>query len=121
LTGNVSLENNGGFIQVALELDNRNRSFNADGYRGIRLWVKGNGKDYYVHLRSRETRLPWQYYSAAFETSAEWTKVELSFDDFKGQNLSAELNTRSLSRMAIVAAKRAFQAEVFVGRIEFYK
>ncbi|MHC4368336.1 MAG: CIA30 family protein [Planctomycetota bacterium] len=121
LTGNVSLENNGGFIQVALELDNRNKWFNADGYRGIRLWVKGNGKDYYVHLRSRETRLPWQYYSAAFETSEEWTKVELSFDDFKGQNLRAELNTRSLSRMAIVAAKRAFQADVCVGRIEFYK
>lgn len=121
LKGNVSLENNGGFIQIALALDPSGGSFDASGYRGIRLWVKGNKRDYYVHLRTKETLLPWQYYSASFEAPAEWAKVELDFDEFKPQSLGGKLNVGGLSRIAVVAAKQAFEAEVCVARIEFYK
>ena len=51
----------------------------------------------------------------------EWTKVELGFDEFKPQSLSSTLNLSGLSRIAVVAAKEAFEAEVCVTRIEFYK
>jgi hypothetical protein len=121
LKGNVSLENNGGFIQVALDLNADSVWFDARGYRGIRLWVKGNGQRYYVHMRNRQTRLPWQYYSASFATSEKWSKVEIDFDNFTGQNIRTELDLSGLSRVAIVAAKKAFQADICVGYVEFYR
>jgi len=121
LKGNVSLENNGGFIQVALTLNSSGGWFDAKDYRGVRLWVKGNKQGYYVHLRTRQTLLPWQYYSASFEAPSEWTKVELDFDEFRPQSISGKLNIDGLSRIAIVAAKEAFEAEVCVARIQFYK
>ena len=58
LTGEVSTANNGGFIQVRSsgpwEL--------AEGKTGIKLKVKGNGEQYYLHIRNSSTRLPWYYY-----------------------------------------------------------
>jgi len=62
LQGSVSLENNGGFIQVALPLEMNGRFFDAGDFKGVRLWVRGNGENYYVHLRTNQSRLPWQFF-----------------------------------------------------------
>jgi len=121
LRGQVSLENQGGFIQAALPLVRQGGAFDAGAYQGIRLWVRGNGAEYYVHLRTEDTRLPWQYYEAAFETGPDWTRVDIPFSAFTAENLAAALATGKLKRLAVVAAKKAFAADVAVARIEFYK
>ena len=106
---------------MALTLSPTRTSFDATQYRGVRLWVKGNEQTYYVHIRTQQTLLPWQYYSSSFKVSAEWTKVDLSFDDFEPQSIREKVDLSGLSRIAIVAAKKAFQADVCVGRVEFYR
>ena len=58
LRGRVSLENNGGFIQVALPLARGGRPFDAGEFKGVRAWVRGNGKTYHIHLRTAQTRSP---------------------------------------------------------------
>jgi uncharacterized surface protein with fasciclin (FAS1) repeats len=121
LTGDVSLENNGGFIQVALPLGGIFKSFDAGSYKGIRLWTKGNGRSYYLHLKTNQTTLPWQYYWADFKADRDWKMVELPFEDFAGDNIQSKLNSKQLKRLAIVGAKKAFNADVAVARIEFYK
>ena len=57
MTGTVSTENNGGFIQMRMELPVRA----PDGTTGVRLVVRGNDQQYSVHLRTSGTMLPWQY------------------------------------------------------------
>lgn len=52
LNGNVSLENNGGFIQVRLRLDEKKRHFDASAYTGVALRVRGKDRGHYVHLRT---------------------------------------------------------------------
>ena len=121
LTGQVSLENNGGFVQVALPVDDRPGPLNAGTWTGIRLVVRGNGRDYDVHLRTGQTRLPWQYYSATFPTTNAWTTVDLPFDAFRPAALSARLDPAQLTRIGIVAARRAFTADVAVARVSFYR
>lgn len=121
LTGRVSLENNGGFIQVALPLHPSDKPVDAGAYKGIRLLVRGNGERYYVHLRSRSTWLPWQYYAAPFETTGSWEVVDVPFAAFEPASLRAPLDTKGLKRVAIVAAKRAFDADVAIARVELYK
>lgn len=121
LRGQVSLENRGGFVQAALPLVRQGGAFDAGAYQGIRLWVRGNGAGYYVHLRTEDTRLPWQYYEAAFETGPDWARVDIPFSAFAPENLAAALDMRKLKRLAVVAAKKAFAADVAVARIELYR
>lgn len=121
LQGRVSLENNGGFIQVALPLDQGGRPFDASEFKGVRAWVRGNGETYHIHLRTAQTGLPWQYFSAALGSTAGWRPVDLPFDGFKPENLQAKLDTRGLERIAVVAIGKEFEADVAVSRLEFYR
>jgi hypothetical protein len=121
LRGSVSLENNGGFIQVALSLVKGNNYFDAAQFKGVRLWVLGNGETYYVHLRSNQTRRPWQYYGAPFKTSGEWQKIDIPFGNFKPESLDVQLDTSRLARIAVVAIKKKFKADIAISRLEFYQ
>ena len=121
LWGDVSLANNGGFIQVALPLTRNGKAFNAGSYSGVRLWVRGNGEKYHVHLRSRRTRFPWQYYGAGFVAGDSWSMIELPFSDFNAERLKARLNSDKLTRIAVVAIGEEVKADVAVARIEFYR
>ncbi len=124
LRGEVSLANRGGFIQVALPLISASipgTSYDASDFDGIRLWVRGKGDGYYVHLRSGDTRLPWQHYQAPLECRDQWQLVTISFQSFRPQALDADLDLSRLTRIAIVAAKQEFSAEVAVSQLEFYR
>ena len=121
LRGRVSLENQGGFVQTALPLAKEGGSLEVSAFKGVRLLVKGNGHKYYIHLRTDDTRLPWQYYAAGFDAGPDWTSVDIPFSAFEPENLRPALDTRKLRRLAIVAAKKAFAADVAVARIEFYQ
>jgi len=121
LSGDVSLENNGGFVQAALALDPRGGSLDARAFKGIRLKVRGNGERYYLHLRTADTRLPWQYYAASFEASRDWKVVELPFSSFKAEALSKPLDTSTLRSLGLVAAKKAIRCDVSVAEVAFTK
>ena len=45
--------------------------------------MKGNGDEYFLHLRNRSSRLPWQYYYASFKSEPTWKEVNISFQKFK--------------------------------------
>ena len=121
LTGNVSLENNGGFIQVALALDSRDQLFDASRFTGIRLNVRGNNTRYYLHIRSSQSQRPWQYFVADFEATEEWRTLEIPFSRFEPENIREDLNLSELRRIAIVGAWQEFKVDVAVSRIEFYR
>ncbi len=120
LTGNVSLENNGGFIQARLPVAGRWSSLDASPFTGVRLLVRGNGERYAVHLRTSQTVLPWQYYQAEFTATPEWTEVRLPFTDFKPGGLRAGLDASRLKSVALVAIKREMKADVALARIDLY-
>ena len=79
MTGSVSTENNGGFIQFRMKMS---KSLPEEA-RGLRLIVRGNTQRYFVHLRTGGTFLPWQYYQSGFDVSKGWAEVLLPFKDFK--------------------------------------
>ncbi|MEP1930013.1 MAG: CIA30 family protein, partial [Roseibium sp.] len=79
LTGTVSTENNGGFIQFRRKLSGPP----ASDISGVRLFARGNGERYFVHLRTRGTVLPWQYYQAEFITTEVWTEILLPLSAFQ--------------------------------------
>ena len=121
LQGRVSLANNGGFIQVALPLEKEGKPFDASAYRGLRIWARGNGELYQIHLRTADAELPWQYYWMGFSAADAWKRITLPFSKFKPETLEARLDPGRLTRVAIAAAGKAFKADVAVSGLEFYR
>jgi hypothetical protein len=121
LQGDISLANNGGFVQIALPLTKEGKPFDASSYKGVRVWARGNGEAYHIHLRSSDTRRPWQYYGAKFVADSSWRLFELPFSDFEPENIRTELKPGQLVRIAIVAIKKEFKADIAVARLEFYR
>ncbi len=55
LTGKVSLDNNGGFIQMAADINPP-----PTDATGLMLDISGNGEEYNLHLRTSDLDRPWQ-------------------------------------------------------------
>jgi hypothetical protein len=120
LRGEVRLENNGGFVQAALDLAPRG-DLDASAYTGIRLLVRGNGEPYNLHLKTADLRLPWQSYRSRFPTGPEWREIRLPFGDFEPHRTGVPLDTRQLHGLGLVAIGRAFAAELCVSEIGLYR
>ena len=118
LTGEVSTANNGGFIQVRSPVP----SGLAKGKTGIKLKVKGNGEQYYLHIRNSSTRLPWHYYQQGFETTSTWEEVKLPFTSFMKSSsfLRASIKQSTIKTIGIVAYGKDHTADISVMSLEFY-
>jgi hypothetical protein len=118
MTGTVSTDNNGGFIQMRLDLP----AGAAAGATGIRLRVRGNSERYFVHLRTSGTRLPWQYYQAGFEAGPDWAEVRLPFEVFRpsGALLARVPRADRLTSIGVVAYGRDYTAAIDVAEVGVY-
>ena len=118
MTGTVSTANNGGFIQMRLDLT----APPPEGAIGVRLLVRGNDQRYFVHLRTEGTRLPWQYYQAGFDVTREWVEVRLPFTAFEasGALLRDTPRAERLTSIGVVAYGRDHEAEIDVREVGFY-
>ena len=121
MTGEVCLENDGGFIQAALDLAPSEGTIDASAYAGIRLMVCGNGEEYSVHLRTPDNVRPWQSYRAHFIAGSDWKTVDLPFTVFGPHRLETALDTTRLRRIGLVAIGRAFYADLTVSELAFYR
>jgi len=120
LRGDVSLENNGGFVQAALDLEGT-RAVDASAYKGLVLDVYGNEEDYNLHLRTDDVWLPWQSYRSEFQAPAGWHTVRLPFDSFEGYRIGSKLDLKHLKRIAIVAIGKAYKADLCVALVALYR
>ncbi len=118
LTGSVSTENRGGFIQFRRKLSEKL----ANDTKGVRLIVRGNDQQYFVHIRTGGTVLPWQYYQGNFDATRRWTEVRLPFSAFNasGRMVRSEPQVSSINSIAVVAYGRDHQAAVDIQEIGFY-
>ncbi|ROT95865.1 CIA30 family protein [Histidinibacterium lentulum] len=120
LRGEVSLENNGGFVQAALDLAPGDRSVDAAGWAGIALVVRGNGERYNLHLRTEDIRRPWESYRASFVAGADWAEVRLPFAGVEPHRTAAPFDPARLRRIGLVAIGREFGADLSVADLRFY-
>jgi hypothetical protein len=120
LQGEVSLANNGGFVQMALDLAPRGL-MDARGWAGVGLCVRGNGEAYGLHLRSDATVRPWQSWRQGFVAPPEWTELRLPFAGFVPHRIEAELDLGRLRRLGLVAIGRAFAADLAVAGLWLWR
>ena len=120
LTGTVSLANNGGFLQMAIDLAADGSSVDASAFSGLALAVCGDGQEYGLHLRTDDVRRPWQSYRARFRAPGAWTAITLPFDRFTPHRLEAALDLSRLRRIGLVAIGRPGPVDLALGDLRFY-
>jgi len=120
LSGDVRLENNGGFIQAALDVEGT-AAADVSNYHGVLLKVYGNNHEYNLHLRTGDVWLPWQSYRASFKAPAHWQTVRLPFAEFTGYRIGKKLDLKRLERIGLVAIGRAFTADLCIGELALYR
>ena len=110
LTGTVSTANRGGFLQARVDLETPLPGTAL----GVVLRVRGTGGRYFVHLRTRGTVLPWQYYQAGFEVTSDWQEVRIPFTAFvaSGALLRDTPDPASVTSLAAVAYGRDHVADL---------
>lgn len=123
-SGNLSLENSGGFASVRTVLERRN----YDGFDGFRIRVKGDGKRYSFRARN-DDRFDGVVYKSDFETvPGEWVEIELPFasfvPSFRGRTLPdiPPLDSANIAQIGFLISNRqegTFRLEV--DRIEAYR
>jgi hypothetical protein len=118
LRGQVRLENNGGFIQMALELP---ALPDAPTWRGLELQVLGNAHRYGLHLRTADMTAPWQAWRAGFEAGPAWRTLRLPFQTFEPYRSGGELLPERLRRIGLVAIGERFDAELCLARLALYR
>ena len=119
LKGNVTTENNGGFIQIRRDLS----GVNLENAATIKVVAKGNDQKYYVFLRTTGTKLPWQYYESEFHVNDDFKEFILPIKNFKksGILMSAKINPKKITSIGLVAFGRDHSAELLIKKIEFIK
>lgn len=121
LTGRVSLENNGGFVQMADDLAPEGAVLDASGWRGLAFDSFGNGEVYEMRLRTDAITRPWQSFRAEFTAPAAWTEQILPFEAFKAHRTEAAFDPARLRRVGILAIGRVFEADIAVANLRLYR
>ena len=118
LTGTVSTDNNGGFIQVR-------RRFSEPWPKtasGLRLRVKGNGARYFIFLKTPDLSRVWYSYRAPFTATGAWQTVDLPFSAFEASHdrMPQSFEPSEVRSVAVVAYGDDYTADVSVRDISVY-
>ena len=88
---------------------------------GVRLLVRGNGERYGCHLRTVACVRPWQSYRHAFVAGTEPAATSMPFASFAPHRVAEPLDPATLRRLGLVAIGRAFDADLAVAEVAFYR
>jgi len=84
-TGEVSLENNGGFSSVRYDFD----SMQTNEYEKIKIRLRGDGKEYQFRIKNKAS--DYVSFVTSFETTGEWEEIEIElkemYPSFRGRLL----------------------------------
>ncbi|NJO32639.1 MAG: CIA30 family protein [Rhodospirillales bacterium] len=116
MRGEVSLANNGGFIQMSLDLATDGGAVDASVWGGIELAICGNGETYGLHLRTLDVARPWQSYRHGFKAERHWQTVRLPFDRFTPHRTDVPLDVHRLRRLGLAVAGAAAFVGLFLIR-----
>ncbi len=120
LTGRVSLDNDGGFVQMAADLRPDGSAFDASGYDGLVCTLWGDGQTYDIRLRTTDLTRPWQSYRVAVVATPAWQTLHLPFTGFEAHRTDHAFDPQRLRRVGILSIGQAGDADVAVADLGFY-
>lgn len=98
-TGELSLANNGGFVSIR----NRARQLGIGDAREIALRVRGDGRTYYLDLRSSRQQMAGSFRAAFTTVENDWQEVAIPLDKFVAQSFGRPLRNVKLDPSTITS------------------
>ena len=117
LVGRTSLDNNGGFVQIKLDIEPSELS--AD-YKGLFIELTGNAHDYNLHVKTAQLTRPWQSFRYTLSVGPQWTRFVVPFEQLLAHRTEAELQPAEIKSVAVVAIGQEFDVDVCVRRFGFF-
>lgn len=121
LRGEVSLDNNGGFVQLATDLRPDGGSMDARGWDGLELDLCGNGESYDIRIRTDDLTRPWQSFRMELVAPTEWQAMRVPFEGLSARLTDAVFDPSKIRRVGILAIGREFTAEIAVAGLRLYR
>jgi NADH dehydrogenase [ubiquinone] 1 alpha subcomplex assembly factor 1 len=88
-SGNVSLENSGGFASLRSQIND----YNFENFAGIEIKIMGDGKHYSISMKET-SYFSGYFYTCSFETKKnDWTVLQIPFDRFKLYYFGKDINS----------------------------
>lgn len=120
-SGNVSLDNNGGFASLRSPIDN----YNFEEYSGIEIRIKGDGKKYSISMKET-AYFTGSFYTASFQTAKdEWITIKIPFKSFALYYLGKKVSTNpqiplnKIKEISLLIGDK--QEGIFNAEIDFIK
>ena len=98
-TGNLSLENNGGFASIRM----KSSALGLSGMSALVVKARGDGRTYWVDVRVNNQMSAGSYRAYLTTTAGEWQETRIPFADFKLQTLGRELAVKPLNAAAVAS------------------
>jgi len=117
-SGNVSLENNGGFCMAQYKMN----PIEVLGYSKICLRLKGDQKNYQFRIRAQTN--DYFMYIAPFSTTGDWQEIEIPLNEmypaFRGKKLDMpNFNKATFEEIAfLIGNKKEEEFKLVIDRIE---
>jgi hypothetical protein len=121
LTGTVSLDNNGGFVQMAFDLMPDGGIFDASNYSGVVVTLRGNDEAYDLRLRTDELTRPWHSFRTEVTATSDWQTLRIPFSAFVPHRTEITLDPARLRRFGVLAIGRVFEADIAVAHVGLYR
>ena len=121
LTGTVSLENNGGFLQMAFDVASAAPDKETRGWLGLEIDVFGNDELYDIRLRTDHLTRPWQSFRTQIKTERAWQTHRLTFAEFKAHRTDAPFVPDRLRRIGFLGVGRAFDVDLAVSAVRLFR
>lgn len=121
MTGRVTRDQGGGFIQLALDLGTRAAPFDGAAWTGVELLVHGNDEDYNVHVRTADCGWYDESYRMTVHLAPGWQRLRLPWAGFRPNGKLPALDPARLRRIALLGWMREFDADAVVGEVALYR
>lgn len=119
LQGQISYENNGGFVQVKWPL--KDTSLRTAEFDGVWFVAKAPKKTQVtVVLKSSQLWMPWQSYRAQVELSSDWQRFSIEFEQFTAYKTWTRLKTQRINQFALLLGEQGSQ-ELMVQKFGLFK
>lgn len=119
MQGQVSLDNNGGFVQIQTLLP---KSLDTQNYHGIVIEVfSASPVNLQLLVKSSQLWMPWQSYRAQIEARPEWQTYHIPFSAFQPYKTQTPLNVKRVTKFAVLAGGKAMSIDVSVRKFGLYQ
>ena len=115
MKGNVSTDNNGGFVRLSNRIDIDSNDFN-----GIKFKARGNNETYEVHVTLKGFKVPpWSYFSKGFNVTNEWQDYEIFFKDLKRSSgiSTASMKAKNIRDISFAGYGKDFNVDLAIKEI----